>query len=196
MSQAGSINGSGGGGGGPITALLSEGTGSTNATPNAGVIRIFGSDATPNDTDVNNDAGLVLYSGAGGTGSTDLVQAVLTNRSIGEVTTTDGTETQILSFILDATASTYFFRADFVAYNTTDNAGAVFTATYGASTDGATSTELGIEVASTFVPMSMAGTSIDIQVAGANAVSFTVTGLAAKTINWKVLMTYITTIAG
>lgn len=191
MSQAGIL--SGGAGGGMVSALLGDNPPSTNATPAAGIIDIFGSNATDTDTVVNNDGGLTVLSGTGGTGTANLVEVILTNRVVATVSTSDANVTQIYAFSLAASEAVYSIEAQFVAVNTTDGTGASFTANYGAYSDGAAATELGIEVGDLFKPVAMSDADIDISVSGNNII-FEVIGLAAKDIDWKLFMTYITTL--
>jgi hypothetical protein len=186
----------GGGGGDSINYVIGDYTGSTNASPLANVLKTYGGDATANETIVNYDAGISIGTGTAAIcADTHTMQAILTNRAVARATTINATETTILTFDMGATAATFSFKAQFVAYNTTDDLGAVVDLDYGSTTDGATGSELGVEVGNFFKPDGMTNIDVDADVSG-NLVYFYITGLVDKTINWKIFVTYITTTQG
>ena len=108
----------------------------------------------------NNDNGVRTTA----SGSTMTVQ--LTNRKTATVTTSDATPTVIMTFALGATPGIYYFEGNLVAHDVTDTSGGVYTFVSGFRTS-------------------------DFSIsASANNFVITVTGIAAKTINWNSFLTY------
>ena len=136
-----------------------------------------------NETNVNNDNGIQTV----GSGNTVTVQ--LTNRITGAVTTTNATPTTVVSLSLGAVAGTYYVTGDIVAYNVTDAAGAAYSFSGAATTDGATATELGSDEKDIFEAAAMITCDFNIGVTG-NTAYLEVIGIAGKTIDWSCLLTY------
>lgn len=153
-------------------------TDSGNAVPAANILNVLGADTT-----VNNDNGIRT------TGSGNTVTVQLTNRSTGQVTTANATPTTILSFALGATPGVYYFRGSLQAYNTTDIAGGAYDFSAGARTTGAAGTELGTEYKDVFEEVAMTTADFNVTVSANNLV-IEVIGIAAKTINWNIDLTY------
>jgi hypothetical protein len=174
MSQAGIISISGG------TPAVPEQftTDSGIAVPVANNLNIFGIDSI-----ANNDNG-ISTSGSGAT-----VNIILTNRSTGTVTTANATPTTALTFALGATPGVYFFEGNVVAFDTTDTAGGAYSFVSGFRTTGAAATEISTEFKDVFEEAAMATADFSIA-ASANNFVLTVTGIAAKTIDWNVYLTY------
>lgn len=151
---------------------------SGNATPSANILNILGG-----ETNVNNDNGIRTV----GSGNTVTIQ--LTNRITGTVTTTDATPTTLVSLSLGATPGVYLATGDVTAYDVTDAAGASYTFSGAAVTDGATATEIGSENKNIFEQAAMAAADFTFGVTG-NTAYIQVIGIAGKTINWSCLFTY------
>lgn len=162
----------------PPDVPLNFTTDSGSAVPAANNINIFGIDSTD-----NNDNG-ISTSGSGAT-----VNVILTNRVTGGISTIGDTPTTALTFSLGATPGVYYVNGDVVAYNLDDIAGSAFSFSGAYRTTGAAATEIAIESGDEFKEAAMAATDIAVNASG-NDIIVTVTGLAAKDINWNVYLTY------
>src|SRR5207237_1315779 len=138
------------------------------------------------ETNVNNDNGIRVI--ANPNGSNNMV-IQLTNRLTGAVTTTDATPTTIISVSLGAVPGTYYVSGDIVAYDLTDAAGASYSFSAAALTDGAVSTEIGSEMKDTFEQVAMTAADFTFGVTG-NTAFLSVIGIAGKVIDWSALKTY------
>lgn len=162
----------------PPSVPTSFTTDSGVAVPVANNLNIFGIDSA-----ANNDNG-ISTSGSGAT-----VNVILTNRMTDTVTTANATPTTILTFPLGATSGVYFIEGDIVAYDLTDVAGGAYSFASGVRTTGAAAVDMGIEFKDSFEEAAMATADFDVTVSGNNSI-ITVTGIAGKTINWNVYLTY------
>jgi len=165
MSQAGSIGSGGGGGGGGITTL--------NAA----------------QTSTNNVVGL----SAGVVGTTGTV--TLTNRITGSVTTSNATPTTLASFALSGSAGIYRFSIEIVGYDSTDDEGVGYSIFGSVRTDGAAATLIGVpdklvDEEEAPIDLSISTCDANLTVSGNNAI-IQVTGVAATTIKWYTLTTYV-----
>lgn len=151
------------------------------AIPVANNLNLYG-----RDTNENNDNGIRTKNDPNGS---DTVYVELTNRVTGAVTTTDATPTTLISVSLGATPGVYLASGDVTAYDVTDLAGASYTFSGAAITDGATATEIGSEIRNEFEQLAMAASDFTFGVSGNNA-TVVVTGIAGKVINWSGLFTY------
>jgi hypothetical protein len=158
----------------PTTFTTNSGT----AVPVANNLNIFGIDSS-----ANNDNG--VFTNALG----DTVNVVLSNRSTSVVSTANATPTTALTLSLGATPGVYFIEGNIVAFNTIDIAGGAYSFTSGMRTDGATATELGTEFKDSFEEAAMAPADFNI-IASGNNVIVEVIGIAGKSIDWNVYLTY------
>jgi len=173
MSQAG-ITISGGAPAVPTSFTTDSGV----AVPVANNLFIYGIDSI-----ANNDNGIATS----GSGST--VNVILTNRATGTVTTADATPTTALTFALGAVPGVYFFEGNIVAYDVTDVAGGAYSFVSGFRTTGAAAVEISTEFKDVFEEAAMA--TADFTISGsANNVIIQVQGIAGKTIDWNVTLTY------
>lgn len=112
----------------------------------------------------------------------------LSNRATGQLSTTDATPTNIITFSLDLTPAAYSIEGIVTALTDTGDAASYdFQAAF--KTDGASATEIGTEYPNTFEDSSLASADITISASG-NDVIVTVIGVAATNINWDCLLTY------
>jgi hypothetical protein len=166
----------------PTSFVTQDGT----AVPLANVLLIDGLDSSE-----NNDNGIISKGGVVGTGTSNEVDIVLTNRITGTATTTDNVTPQTLSsFSLGLTPATFLLEIRIVAYNVTDSLSAGYTSTSTIRTTGAAGTEIDAAPGIISEEGAMSGVIVQNQIVG-NTVEIEVTGLAGKTINWKALTTYI-----
>lgn len=182
MSQAGIINTNSG----PVPpeVATSYETQDGTAVPLANILIINGFDSSE-----NNDNGIITKGGVVGTGTQNEVDVVLTNRATGQVTTTDATPTAALTFGLGAVAGVYFIEGYITAFDKTDVAGGAYSFVSGARTTGVAGTEIGTEFKDVLEEAAMAGADFDVSVSGNNFL-ITVTGIAAKTIDWNCYITF------
>ncbi len=164
----------------PTAFVTQNGT----AVPAANILIINGFDSVE-----NNDNGIITKGGVVGTGTSNEVDVVITNRTTGQVTTTDATPTTIISFALGAVPGVFYARGNIVAYDLTDVAGGAYDFSTGARTTGAAGTELGTEYKDVFEEAAMATADFNIIVSGNNLI-VQVVGIVAKTIDWNAELTY------
>ena len=176
MSQAGSIDT----GSSPSVPTSFVTDVNSPAVPAANVLNVLGG-----TTFINDDDGILTD---GSSGSNTLT-VFLTNRISNTVTTTDATPTNLSVNGLGASANVYNFEVNVAAYNTTDATGAGFSVFGTIRTDGAAATLINTSDVIKNTEGTMSGTDVSLSVSG-NNVLIIVTGLAAKTINWKGITTY------
>lgn len=151
------------------------------AIPALNVLNVNGLDSIE-----NNDNGLLTRANPN---LSDNLQIILTNRATGTVTTVDGTPTISLTFALGAIPGVYYFQGDITAFDTTDIAGGAYSFVSAARTTGVAGVEIGTEFKDVLEEAAMAASDIAVSVSGNNFI-VTVTGIAAKTINWNSFLTY------
>jgi hypothetical protein len=155
-------------------------TDSGNAIPVGNELNVLG-----NDSSADNANG-ISTTGAGNT-----VTVVLSNRITGTAITEDAVTPQtIYSFDLGATPATYIFEIQIIAYNVTSLLSAGYTSTSVIRTTGAAGSEINADPGLIAEEGAMSGVVVQNQISG-NNIEIVVTGLAASTINWEALTTYI-----
>jgi hypothetical protein len=179
VSQAGIINVAGGGGGGAPIQTLTGNSGGPVA-PTANNINVVGGSSIVNDAN-----GITVIGNPG----TSTETFTLTNRPQGQVTTSDATPTNIITFAAGAVAGTYAITGQVDAYDLTDVAGAAYFFTAGIRTTGAATVLIGAQFSTEFEEAAMVPSDIDILVSG-NNILVQVVGIAGKTIHWDAIFTY------
>lgn len=156
------------------------------AVPAANILLVNGKESSE-----NNANGIIVKGGVVGTGTPNEVDVTLTNRMSGSVTTTNATPTEIISpFALGGVDATYAFDITVVAINTTDHKG-WSAKTFGTlRTDGTNAFVVGAQDNFEDVDTGMETVGISIIFSG-NDFSIEVTGIAAKTIKWSAVVTYV-----
>lgn len=168
----------------PPSVATSYTTNNGTAVPLANVLLIKAKESSE-----NNDNGIIAKGGVVGTGTSNEVDIVLTNRVTATVTTNDATPTTLLSFSLGSTPGTIIAEGDITAYNLTDLAGASYTFVGAAVTTGVVGTEIGVENKNVFEQPAMMAADFSLSVSGNNAL-IVVTGIAGKTIDWSCLFNF------
>jgi hypothetical protein len=143
-------------------------------------INILGDDSTS-----NNINGLTVV----GNAATNTLTVTLTNRIQGSVTTNDATPTTLITFVLPSTG-TYAFDINVSAYNTTDVLGAAYSVFVGVRSSAGVAAKLNLEDKIVNEEAGMAACDASISISG-NSLLLQVTGIAAKTINWNAVGTYV-----
>ena len=180
MSQAGIINVAGGGGGGaPVETLT--GNDGIAVPPTANNIFVVGGSLS-----VNNTNGITTTGNAGA--STETFN--LTNRVQGTVTTANATPTTLTTFALGAVPGVYNFDIQISGYDITDTAGVGYFISGSVRTTGAAAVLVGTPDKIVNEEAATVACDANLIVSGNNAV-VQVTGIAAKTIDWRALSQYI-----
>lgn len=171
---------------GPIPPIIATSyvTQDGTAVPAANILILHGIDSTE-----NNDNGIILKGGLTGTGTSNEVDVVLTNRVTGSVTTSNATPTAIITFPLGATAGVYFLTGDIVGFDITDVAGGAYSFSSAVRTTGASGVEIATEFKDVLEEAAMMNADFTVAVVGNNLV-ISVIGILAKTINWNAFLTY------
>ncbi len=119
----------------------------------------------------------------------------LTNRYIGSVSTTDGvTQQNLLTFPYGSTPATIKFNFTIVAYNQTDSLSSSYDVSYQVRTTGAIGVAYGVADISFDEEGNMSNVQVQVNNnVGLNEMQVEVTGLAGKTIDWKLVGTYLIT---
>lgn len=181
MSQ---ISKPGSGGGGPIPPTVPEQfvTDDGTAIPAANSLNVRGGESSIDDdngilTQANPDMG-------------DNLDIILTNRLSGAAVSTNASVEDLITFALAATDACYRFEFAITGRDTATGDGVGYTMFASAKTDGATATV----VATPFVDNDEDASLIAAQVsfvASTNSVILQVTGVAAQTITYKAVGSYV-----
>ncbi len=131
----------------------------------------------------------------GSSGAGNLLSIGLTNRFSATTTTSDGAgqSQTIFTFPLGAVAGAYEFDVKLVAYNVTDSLSSSYYYNFGCRTTGANapytanSSPLQFNEETTMSAVIVAPVINN----GANTFTLTLTGIAAKVINWNVVVTFL-----
>ena len=180
MSQAGIINTSSG----PVPPAVPTSfvTDDGTAIPALNILNVLGVDSTE-----NNDNGILTRSNPNLSNNLDVV---LSNRITGTVTTIDATPTIISTFPLGATPGVYTFDVQIAGYDVTDTAGIGYFIEGSIRTTGAAGVVIGTPDKVINEEAATVTCDANLIVSGNNAI-VQVTGIAGKTINWRVLSIYI-----
>lgn len=180
MSQAGIINTSTG----PVPpAVATQYVTDVNspAIPALNILNVIGG-----STSANTSFGIRTD----GSSASNTLTVQLTNRTNNSVVTSNATPTAITTFALGATPGVYTFDIQISSFNTTDTLGAGYSIFGSVRTTGAAGVLIGTP--DKIVNEEVGDTACDatLTVAGNNAI-IQVTGIAAKTINWRAVSTYV-----
>lgn len=161
----------------PTSFVTDDGT----AIPDTNILNVSGE-----STSDNNDNGILTQA------VPDLdnnLLITLTNRQSGSVTTTDATETTIITFSA-ANAGAYVFTCDVATYDTVNMVAAAFNLFFGIVSDGASCSLLNLPDKIIHQQGGLESTETDVSTSGTD-VLVRVTGVSAKTLNWKANLHYV-----
>ncbi len=163
----------------PTSFVTQNGT----AVPALNVLIVNGNDSTE-----NNANGIITKGGVVGTGTSNEMDVIITNRLQGTVSTADATPTAIITFTPTVMGS-YTIETRITAYNTTDTLGAGYSLFGTARFDGVNSNLCGTADRIVNEEAGMETASATFTVSGAN-ILINAVGLAGKTINWSAVSLY------
>jgi hypothetical protein len=163
----------------PTSFVTQNGT----AIPAANVLIIDGASSTQ-----NNANGIISKGGVVGTGTSNEVDIVLTNRLVGSVTTAGLVTSAIVTYI-PTVIGTYAIEARVAAYNTTSSLGAGYSIFGTVRFDGVNSNLCGTPDRIVNEEGAMSAANVTMTVSGANILINGV-GYAANNINWNVVGLY------
>lgn len=163
----------------PIDFVTQNGT----AVPAANILIVNGASSTQNNTN-----GIISKGGVIGTGTSNEVDIVITNRFQGS-TSTVGVATSAMITFTPTVIGTYAIEARVAAYNTTSTIGAAYSVFVGVRFDGVNSNLTGIADVIDNEEGGMSAANVTVTVAGANVLINGV-GYALQTINWGAVGLY------
>lgn len=167
----------------PPTVPTSFQTQNGTATPSSNILIVNGFDSTE-----NNANGIITKGGVVGTGTSNEVDVVITNRIQGTVTTVGATTSPIITFT-PSTVGTYAIEVRVAAYNSTSSLGAGYSLFGTARFDGVNSNLCGTPDRIVNEEGAMSSANSTFTVSGANILINGV-GYAAQTINWSAVGLY------
>lgn len=165
----------------PTSFVTQNGTG----VPAANILIVNGLDSTE-----NNANGIITKGGVVGTGTSNEVDVVITNRLQGTGTTVGATTADLVTFDLGATPATYVVEANFAAFESTTPAGAGYSLFGTIRTTGAAASLVGTPDKINNENAALIPSNADIIASGNNLI-LRVTGTAALTVNWSTVGYYV-----
>ncbi len=153
------------------------------AVPAANILIVNGFDSTE-----NNSNGIITKGGVVGTGTSNEVDVVITNRIQGTVTTVGLTTSAIITFT-PTVVGTYAIECRVSAYNTTSSLGAGYSIFGTARFDGANSNLCGTADKIVNEEGAMSAANVTFTVSG-GSILINGVGYAAQTINWSAVGLY------
>jgi hypothetical protein len=165
----------------PIIATQYDTDINSPAIPSANILNVFGGTVS-----TNNANGIQTDGSSGG----NTLTVELTNRVQGTVTTADATPTTLTTFALGAVPGVYNFDIQIAGYDLTDVAGIGFFISGSVRTTGAAAILVGTPDKIVNDEAATVTCDANLIVSGNNAI-VQVTGIAAKTIDWRSLSQYI-----
>lgn len=173
----------------PPSVATSYQTDNGTAVPAANVLIVHGNASTENNTN-----GIIAKGGVVGTGTSNEVDIVVTNRISGNVTTSDATPTTLASLDLTTIGNGVFtFDVQISGFDVTDNEGVGY-AIFGTIKNIAgvlsligTPDKINNE---DVAPVNITAADANLTFSGTSAI-IQVTGIAATTFHWRTVATYV-----
>lgn len=167
----------------PPSAAQEFDTQNGNAVPLANILIINGFDSTE-----NNANGIISKGGVVGTGTSNEVDIVITNRYQQTSTTSDGAgQTQIVTILSALVAGTYTLDMSISAFDSITPAGNGYTIVGAVRSTGAATVLIPNQQKDSFEES--VGANAVMGVSG-NTITVTLTGVAGKIYNWNITGTY------
>lgn len=165
----------------PTSFVTQDGT----AVPAANILIVNGFDSTE-----NNANGIITKGGVVGTGTANEVDVIITNRLQGTGSTVGAVTTDVVTFPLGATPSTYVVEANFVAFEATTPAGSGYSLFGTIRTTGIAASLVGTPDKINNENTVLIPANADIIASGNNLI-LRVTGVAGLTVNWSCVGYYV-----
>lgn len=169
----------------PPSVATSYVTDDGTAVPSGNVLIVDGKTSTE-----NNSNGIITKGGVVGTGTSNEVDIVLTNRFSASTSTVGAVTSDVITFPLGATPATYFLIVHVAVFNPSGPAGAGYETYTTVRTDGSAATIIDATDSITQEDASLIATTAEFVVSANNAI-FRVGGVAGLTIDWVVVGTYV-----
>jgi len=173
--------------GGPIPPNIPTqfNTQNGNAVPLANILIVNAFDSTE-----DNANGLITKGGVVGTGTSNEVDVVITNRLQGTGSTSGAVTADLVTFSLGATPATYVVEANFSAFESVTPSGAGYSLFGTIRTTGAAASLVGTPDKINNENASLLAANADIIASGNNLI-LRVTGVAGLNINWATVGYYV-----
>jgi len=183
LSQAGILNRASG----PVPPEVATSyvTQDGTAVPLANVLIVNGFDSTENNVN-----GIITKGGVVGTGTSNEVDVVITNRLQGTGTTIGATTADLVTFSLGAVAGAYTFSIDTIGFDAVTPSATGFKIQGTMRTDGATATLVGVPDETVIEDVGMLSADVSMVASGNNLI-IRVLGVAGLTINWNTVSLYV-----
>lgn len=165
----------------PTTFTTQDGA----AVPAANILIVNGAYSTQ-----DNDNGIISKGGVAGTGTSNEVDIVITNRLFGSGTAINGADADLVTFSMAATPTVYRMFFDIAGRETTTNAGVGYSLFICVKSDGATATIVKTPFDDSDEDISLGAALCNAVVSGNNLI-IRVTGVVGSTIVYKCVGTYV-----
>lgn len=177
----------------PPTVATSYTTDDGTAVPAANILDVRGIDNSTAFVATHNNIanGVIVIGGAVQTNAGNRIQVQLTNRYHASATTTDATPQTLFNLPLGTTPGTYLFNLQLAQYDSTHDQGGALSLSYAVRTNGVTATKIGSGASLDVEDETLLNESFTTITLPANALDIAITGSAATTINWTMVITYV-----